>query len=1026
MFPTLTTTWYSLLALLVLGMTATPATASSPAPSPDYQLAISFDLARNTLTGTARITISAGDTLTLHTGSLTITGILLKRQDGSSHEAHVPQEPTFSVPTDPGEQELFISYSCTADANGPNLIGPDAVTLVSDWYPLPERRMHYQLSAALPEGFTAVAESDLFPLARSGNSVTATFPHPTDAIHFAAARYAVTSLEVRKGLKVYTLLFQEDADLAAGYLEKARDYIRRYEREIGPFPYRHYVIVANRLPTGLGMPTFTLLGQTVLRLPFIKDTSLGHEILHSWFGNSVDVDPEQGNWCEGLTAYLSDHAYRQDAGEGAAYRKESILNYLSYVHDDNVIPLSEFVSGSHSQPLARARRAVGYSRALMLFHELHERVGQEHFRKGIRSFYAQFKHRTASWNDIRDTFNAIYQEEDLTPFFAERLSRTDIPAFHAEHIAVYPKDDKSLLTFQLVQDTTLPYSLKIPIRVATSQGDYYFRATTASAEKAVTLPLPGRPLEIALDPGYSLLRELEFAETPAIWSRFMGAENTLAILASEEAEKTYRPLLEQLRKESWTVKYDHEITNAELRDADLLILGPGQQAGRNLFGSPALPQPGFSLDVRPNPLNPAHVAVLTSSNDERETAAAVPRLGHYGKYTFLHFRKGRAVERGLPESAAGIHYQLEQLPLGGSTKPLQDFDAIAKELSTRDVIYIGETHTSVSDHRLQLRLLEALASRIPDLAIGMEMFPATSQEALDTYILGDTAMTEKEFLKASRYFEVWNYDFRYFQEIMQLARQKRLPVIGLNLEREIVATVYRTGSTDELPIATRNSLPQERDLGMQGYAERLREIQAMHDRGSHGNGLVSGFIQAQALWDETMAENIVRNLQGHPGRKMVVLAGSQHTRKDSGIPPRVARRMQAEQASVLNILNGSTPANLAEIADYFFLSEPMELEEAPKMGIVLQERQDDGREYVEIIDFSPNSKARAAGLQTGDILRTVGGYAITTMADIRIAMVDARSGDTIIVQAERGTAGKRKELEFAVELIRIEAEKPHP
>jgi aminopeptidase N len=39
----------------------------------------------------------------------------------------------------------------------------------------------------------------------------------------------------------------------------------------------------------------------------IKDTPLGHEIVHQWFGNSVFADFEKGNWHEGLTIYFADH-----------------------------------------------------------------------------------------------------------------------------------------------------------------------------------------------------------------------------------------------------------------------------------------------------------------------------------------------------------------------------------------------------------------------------------------------------------------------------------------------------------------------------------------------------------------------------------------------------------------------------------------------------------------------------------------------------------------------------------------------
>ena len=141
-------------------------------------------------------------------------------------------------------------------------------------------------------------------------------------------------------------------------------------KEIGPFPYNHYAVVSNRLPSGFGMPTFTLLGQMVLRLPFIKETSLGHEVINSWFGNSIEVADGSGNWCEGLTSYLADFSYAADKGEGASHRKAALVNYQSYVHQGSASPLFDFGSASHNQPMAKAKRAVGYNRSAMLFHQL--------------------------------------------------------------------------------------------------------------------------------------------------------------------------------------------------------------------------------------------------------------------------------------------------------------------------------------------------------------------------------------------------------------------------------------------------------------------------------------------------------------------------------------------------------------------------------------------------------------------------------------------------------------------------------
>ena len=62
------------------------------------------------------------------------------------------------------------------------------------------------------------------------------------------------------------------------------------------------------------MPTFTLLGPQVIRFPFIINSSYPHEILHNWWGNSVFVDYDTGNWCEGLTAYMADHLIQEQRG----------------------------------------------------------------------------------------------------------------------------------------------------------------------------------------------------------------------------------------------------------------------------------------------------------------------------------------------------------------------------------------------------------------------------------------------------------------------------------------------------------------------------------------------------------------------------------------------------------------------------------------------------------------------------------------------------------------------------------------
>lgn len=980
----------------------------------NFELSLSFLPQESRLIGTSKITIEAGKSLTLSLTGLEITGTLLQDQNGKEHQLRTMQE-AIHLPIAQASRTLYLSYTKTIQNDFENLISPDGISLTSNWYPLPDRPMLFHLTATLPDNFSAVTESDSFPLKQEGNTVNAYFSRLTTTLHFIAGPYLIEKFPVRDGLFVYSMFFAEDSELAAGYLQAAAAYLNRYEKEIGTYPFNHYVIVANRKPTGFGMPSFTLLGQRVLRLPFIKDTSLGHEIVHSWFGNAVDVDYSQGNWCEGLTSFLADHAYREEKGEGTADRLETITRYHSYVHLESAVPLSAFTSASHTQPMAEARRSIGYDRGALFFFELREKIGRQPFQQGLRSFYRDNKGQMASWDQLQQSFETE-SGLDLNSFFTERIKRSEIPHLGVKDIEVEYQKGSPVLNLTLLQQSDKPFSLIVPIEIKTVGDTLTKRFEITAAETRITIPLDQRPLEFSIDPEITFLRQLTDAELPAVWSRFLGSEKPLVILGRDSEALGYQSMVDTLRKTKVHVVSSEEVSNKQLAENDLLFLGSNQAPARSIFGPANLLEKGFSLDVRHNPLNRKRVAVLVSSSAEEETVAVARRLNHYGKYSYLEFQNGRNTTKKIEPTSTGLRFVLEQLPVGGALTTIHSFEETLEQLSKNRVVYVGETHTSFADHLLQLRIIEALYKKNPNLAIGMEMFPSSSQAALDRYTLSEDASDVQTFLKESAYYDVWRFDFRFFLDILNFARHNHLPVIGLNLDKEIVSEVFRSGGTDGLKKEILDSLPEDRDLDLEGYTERLTFMHNIHLQGSHGTGEASGFIQAQGLWDETMAENIVTFLRSNPNSQLVVLAGSQHTRKDSGIPPRVARRLAVSQASVLNIYNDNAPVNPGEVADYFFLAADAELPESPKIGIILNEVTRDGKTWQKISQFSPHGKAAEAGLLEGDILQEVNGYPVSTMADLRIAMVLAKAGDTIDIKVIRGTGNEDQELSFKVEL----------
>lgn len=994
----------------------------------NYLLDVKFDTNKQRMEGVATVSFPAKESWKLNTQGLQIHAISIRENGKKAVALPIPASDSINMYASKFPQQITVHYSLqTEPRNFNNRINTDGIALTSAWHPVPDRPMSFSLTAHLPSGFKGISESDTIDYKQEKSILHTSFSQAVQTIHLAAGPYQVHHQQIRDNVSLSTWFFAEDADLSDGYLTAAKEYILRYEREIGPFPYQHYAIVANRSPTGYGMPTFTLLGQMVLRLPFIKETSLGHEVLHSWFGNAIEVHEKSGNWCEGLTSYLADFSYATEKGEGAAHRKNSLLNYQGYVHPDSAIAMKDFRSASHNQPMAKAIRAVGYNRSAMFFHQLRGLLGPEDFILGIRLFVSSHMGNSASWDDIQSAFETV-SKRDLSTFFSEQLLRTDAPALTAFAIHTENRADKSILSFTLLQNSEKPYTLQVPIQVETITGLQTFSRKISAKETRITITLDQPPLSFTIDPEYDIFRILDTHEQPPIWSRFLGSEHILIVTDPKDA-KPFAPFLQWVKRQGWRTITSDKVTNLQLTEHSILFTNSENAAYESLFGSPAPKKTGFSLDVKNNPLNEKEVVVMLSSSNAENTGAALRKLRHYGKYSSLTFSMGRSTEKVIASSEHGLHYILETLPMGGATSSMGSFDKIISELATKQVIYLGETHDSLADHLLQLRIIQALHKKGLQLTLAMEMFPLSSQKALDNYVL-KKSIDEATFLRNSHWFKVWRYDWRLFRPIFNFCRNANISIHGINVDREIVSTVFSSGHTDDITTEQRNTIAKQRDLDLNGYVDRLRAVHSFHEQSPHGNGKgLAGFVQSQAIWDESMAENIVAILKEHPSTTVIVIAGSQHTRKDSGIPPRVQRRKKVQQATVINLYADNAPDDPALEADYFFMAAPSFLLPKGKIGIMLSPEKDaDAIEFLRISDLSHAGKAKDAGIEKDDIILTINGKNIKNMEDIGIVMMNSRAGDTLQMTVKRKIKDEdeAKEIDIRVELSDLSKPPGHP
>ena len=311
--------------------------------------------------------------------------------------------------------EAYGNEQARGFSQTPGIISEDVVYLSgsSYWYPVFDSKLiSFSLQVELPYPWDAVSQGDRTEHFKNEDKTFAKWesPEPQDEIFLIASRFTEYFRHSGK-FTAMAFLRTPDEGLANKYLEATSRYIAMYEKLIGPYPYKKFALVENFWETGLGMPSFTILGPKVIRLPFIINSSYPHEILHNWWGNSVFPDYNSGNWSEGLTAYLSDLLIREQQGSASEYRQTTLQKYSDYVLSGRDFPLTEFRS-RHSSP----SEAIGYGKSLMFFHMLRQEMGDKTFTSGLQDFYQKNKFGFASFNDLRKSFERVSQKE-LEPEF---------------------------------------------------------------------------------------------------------------------------------------------------------------------------------------------------------------------------------------------------------------------------------------------------------------------------------------------------------------------------------------------------------------------------------------------------------------------------------------------------------------------------------------------------------------------------------------------------------------------------------
>jgi uncharacterized iron-regulated protein len=231
---------------------------------------------------------------------------------------------------------------------------------------------------------------------------------------------------------------------------------------------------------------------------------------------------------------------------------------------------------------------------------------------------------------------------------------------------------------------------------------------------------------------------------------------------------------------------------------------------------------------------------------------------------------------------------------------------ILQQLVKAKVVYLGETHDSAEDHQAQLAIVREMQRQNRKIAIAMEMFQRPFQSAIDNYLAGK--LTEEQLVEQTEYDRRWRFPWESYAPILRFAKENQLPVLALNTPSEVTRKVARQG-LESLTAEEKKHIPPISEIRTDNaeYRQLLLEVFQQHQKAAQGNSTAfERFLQAQVLWDETMAEKIAQFVKANPDYQVVVLAGKGHIIYGYGIPSRVERRLGVGNVKVRSVLFNSS------------------------------------------------------------------------------------------------------------------------
>ncbi len=582
---------------------------------------------------------------------------------------------------DPPKEPRHLRFVTPSETAGH--IGLEGVYLSgeSQWYPDVEGSFStYRVTTQIPEGWTVVGSGRKVAENITAGMVSSTWVvgERSEAFTLVANKFVAKSREWKTSttgqrVEIQTYFLSDNADLADEYLDATAEYLDAYVQILGAYPFEKFAVVENFFASGLGMPSFTLLGSGSIKRHYIQPYALGHEIVHSWIGNSVFNRDDHGNWVEGLTTYLANyywHELTQDDRQALEQRRMMLQGYNLYVRSEDDYAVSQFFRKHDEKD-----NAIGYQKSAFVFHLLRREIGNEPFWRGLKTFVSQYRNRPAGWEEIERVFS---QEsgQNLRWFFEQWVEQPGAPIISLGDVrARRVKKDGDQDAWQLtirIEQLEKPYRIAIPIRIV-MEDTIEFRSVmlNPSHTNIVELVLPNAPLWVELDPEMMIFRRLARHQLPPVLNSYITDSHKTVIRAFSDTASPLEQIVSRIEEHEPTDSQRTKVVALEghtlPREGSVLILADADQGQpvqsvvlESCGDRAALKNTGFRIDGQS--YEGPNMAVLFSCHRANvpgsvitvlygvtsDAVAKVARLlFYYGWHSYVIFQDGAVKKREI-------------------------------------------------------------------------------------------------------------------------------------------------------------------------------------------------------------------------------------------------------------------------------------------------------------------------------------------------------------------------------------------